>query len=496
MRVRGSGSAGPEALNRAASRDTVALLASRVLIAALGWAGSIVIARVLSPTEWGQYSFVFALLGLLSVITDLGVGRVVLARLVEDDAPDAPLVASSFIALRVLLGMVGYVVALGYVLLLDYPGEVVRATALGGVVVIIATPSHALTMLFQSRLRLAVVAAAEAIGQTVQLGLTVFAALVAPSLLVFVLPVIVNELVKVCLKLRGVRRGDTGARPARRVELWRWRGMLIDAIPLTIGTAFATLLYRIDVLLLSRLDTFESVGMYTVGYKFADVLALVTSAVLSPALTLLVLAWSKDVEAFRERVRHAYLLLLLLASVTLAGFWASAAPVITTLYGERFGPATSSARLLLAGACLAMLTQVGFTVLVASGHQRFYPWVGAVGLTLNVALNLVLIPEHSYRGAAAATVVTEVVVFGVMWVLVVRNVRVPGLFPVRQLMVMTSVTVVVVVVAEALDGFLPWPLLVAGPVAAVLVAAWALHLPGTRTAGPALLQRLQSGPSR
>lgn len=480
----------------AAARNTVALLLSRVAVAAMGWAGSIVVARLLSVEEWGQYSFVFGLLGILSVITDLGVGRVVLSRLVDpEDAADVPFIAGSFIALRVLLGLVGYVAAVAYVLLLPHPDAVVRATVLAGLVVVIATPSQALTLLFQSRLRLTVVAAAEAVGQVVQLALTILAAIFAPLLLVFVLPVIANELVKITLKLRGVRRGDAGPRPARQVQAWRWRRMLVEAIPLAIGTALATLLYKIDVLMLSRLDTFESVGLYTVGYKFADVLALVSSAVLAPGLTLLVAAWPKDTSTFRARAREASLVLGMLAAVTLAGFWVAARPVITLLYGDRFGAAAGSTQLLVAGACLAMLTQVGFTLLVATGRQRVYPYVGLVGLALNVGLNLWLIPRMSFRGAAVATVATEVVVFVVMWLLVLRTVPVRGLLPARQLLALGGATVAVVLAGDAVADLVPWPVLSAASGLAVLAVAWVLRLPGTRTAAPALAHRLRRSSS-
>ncbi len=470
-----------EERNQAAVRNTVALLFSRVVISSLGWIGSIVIARVLSPDDFGQYSFVFGLLGLLSIFTDLGVGRVVLARLVDEDEADVPLVASAFIALRALLGLFGYAVALAYVVLLGYPGDVVRATALAGLVVVVATPSHALTMLFQARLKMTVVAVAESLGQVVQLALTLVVALFAPSLLLLVLPVIVNELVKILLKLRGVARGDVGPRPARQVQRWRWRSMLIDAVPLTIGSALATLLYKVDVLLLSRLDTFDAVGLYSVGYKFADVLALVTTAVVGPALTLLLSAWPKDVDRFRDRARSTSLLLAFLGSLVIAGFWASARPLLVVLYGERFGAATTSSRLLVLGAVLSMITQVGFTLLVATGRSRVYPWVGLVGLAVNVVLNLMLIPTMSYDGAAVATVVTEVLVLATMWLLVSRTVPVPRLLPLGRLCAVGASTAGIVLVTELFDDVVWWPALAAAGVLLAVAAGLALDLPGARS---------------
>ncbi len=472
--------------NQAAVRNSVALLASRVLIAAMGWVGSIIIARLLTPTDWGQFSFVFGLLGLLSIITDLGVGRIVLARLVADDDREVSLVASSYIALRVVLGLIGYAVAVSYVLLLAYPSAVVRATAVAGVVVVLATPSHALTVLFQSRLRLTVVAVAEALGQLVQLVLTVVVAVLAPVLLIFVLPFVVNELVKIGWKARYVWRGDAGPRPAWKIEVSRWRGLLVDAIPLTVGLAFGTLLSKVDILLLSRWDTFDSVGLYSVGYKFADVLDAVSFAVVTPVLTLLVRAWSGDPGEFRRRCRDSALALALLGAVTVAAFWASADPIVSLLYGSRFAAATFASRLLVLGAAISMLSFLGFTVLIAADRGRLYPLVGALGLALNVGLNAALIPSMSYDGAAIATVATEGVVLVAIWLFAARTISVDRLLPLGQLFGMMLTTAVIIAVGAGVAGSIPWPALTTVSILAVLVAAWALRVPAIRFA-PAFL---------
>lgn len=475
--------------NRAVTRSSAALLASRVAMSAMGWAGSILIARLLSPEGWGQFSFVFGLLGLLSIVTDLGVGRVVLARLLDSDAAEVARVAGAFVALRLLLGLLGYGLALGFVVLLDYPTIVVQATAVAGVVVVLATPSHALSVLFQSRLRLTVVALAEALGQVVQLLLTVLAALFAPLLLVFALPFVVNQAVVLVLLLRRARRGEGGPVSMRHLQLWRWRGMLVEALPLTIGVALITLLHKLDVLMLSRLDTFEAVGLYTVGYKFADVLMLVASAVVAPVMTLLVAAWPGDPDGFRSRVRQTGAVLVLIGALAVGAFWSAAEPLIGLLYGRTFEPAAHSARLLVLGAALAMLTSLGLYVLVAAGKQRLYPWVGVAGLTLNVALNVALIPRYSFEGAAVATIITEATLLLGIGILAARTVRVPGLLPLGQVALLALVTAAAVGLGELVSGHLPWPVLSGAVVVAVLAGAWALDYPGVRALPRAVLRR-------
>ncbi|GAA1461155.1 oligosaccharide flippase family protein [Williamsia maris] len=452
----------------AATRATMAMLASRVVIAALGWVGSVIIARTLSPEGWGHYSFVFALLGLMAIFTDLGVGRAVLARLISDDKDDVALTASAFIALRVVLGLVGYIVSVAYVVILQYPGEVIRATAVAGLVVVVATPGHALTVLFQSRHRLVLTAVAESLGQAIQLAVTIAAVLMAPYLLIFVLAPVLNELIALTMKAVGIARASSGLRPARRIEFDRWRSMLRDAAPLAIGFALTVALLKIDVLMLSLLDTFDAVGMYSIGYKFSDIIDTFALAAAGPVSTLLVAAWPDQHDVFRRRTRSAALLFALAGALAVAAFWPSAEQIIELLYGERFVPAAAASRLLVVGAALMSLIVLGIYLLAAAGKQRHYPLVAVGGLVLNVVANVILIPRMSYDGAAIATVVTLAAVAVVLWVVVARVMPIRALLPLGPMTVLVIATVVVCVVGTQIVGVVPWPVVSAAAVLAIL----------------------------
>ena len=440
---------------KAAARATAAVLASRVIVAGLGWAGSVVVARSLGAEEWGQFSFVFALLGLMSVVTDLGVGRVVLAKLIDDDPDEIARTASSFLTLRTVLGLVGYVLAVGYVVVLGYPGEVVLATVLGGLVVVFATPSHALSVLFQARHRMLLVAVAESAGQVLQLALTVLAAVFAPTLLIFVLPAVANEAFRVVTKGFAVRRRSVGLRPSRHLDVHRWGPYLREAIPLAIGFALTIAMLKIDVLMLSLLDTFDAVGLYSIGYKFSDMMDTIALAAVAPVSTLLVAAWPSELPTFRKRTRTSALAFATFGGVAVAAFWPSADPLIRLLYGDRFVPGADAARLLVLGAAVMSLILLGVFLLASASKQRHYPAVALAGLILNVVLNLVLIPRYSYTGSAVATVVTFAVTVVALWVVIGRTMPVSGLLPVASIGVVAVVTAAVAALGSLLESAAP-----------------------------------------
>jgi O-antigen/teichoic acid export membrane protein len=116
-------------------------------------------------------------------------------------------------------------------------------------------------------------------------------------------------------------------------------------------------------------------------------------------------------------------------------------------------------------------------VLLATGRHRRYPLITATGLVLNVVLNLLLIPRFSYRAAAANTLVTEVVVASLLWLVVWR---LPGIHPLH----ITSLLRLPVALAAGvgsgigLRALLPWPLAAVLATAITIAAIQLLHAAG------------------
>jgi O-antigen/teichoic acid export membrane protein len=170
-------------------------------------------------------------------------------------------------------------------------------------------------------------------------------------------------------------------------------------------------------------------------------------------------------------------------------FWPSAAQVIRLLYGERFVQAAPAARLLVVGAAVMALVILGIFLLTAAEKQRRYPAVALFGLSLNVGLNLLLIPRLSYYGSAIATVITWAVTVVLLWVVVARSMPVRGLLPLRDLASLAVVIASVASVGYYLVQWLPawWPVVSASAVVAFIGLAMLFGLTagiGVRRSAP------------
>jgi O-antigen/teichoic acid export membrane protein len=393
-----------------------AVFTSRVIVAVLGWAGTILIIHQLTKNAWGEFSFVFSFLALISVLSNVVNSRVAIHGLLKDDADRF---AGSFVLLRGFLGLLTYCIALSFVVLGGYPSTVVQATAIGGLVIVLATPSVALDTVFQFHARMDRTAIAAVVGQVSQFVLTAVLALLGSSLVVFTIPAVLCEIVAMLCKLHWLHHLQ---RIRYVLETSRWWSMLREAIPIAIGQSAAAAYYAVDSVMLSKMDTFSAVGTYGIAYKFAGVVSFLPIAMSAAALTLLARAWPDNVDAFRHALRRAGTVLLLAAVLIMVMFGLFADQAIRVLYGDAYRAAANATKLVLAGEVLGFFTFLGVTTFAAISRNRLYAVAAIIGLVFNVGLNLVLIPEFSFRGSAWATLATELIVVTMIWVPLTRTV--------------------------------------------------------------------------
>lgn len=397
--------------------STGALVASRLVVAVLGWAGTILIVRALSPEQWGQFSLVFTVLGTLSFMTSLGSGRVVLAELARR-SPGGGDYAGTYIVLRLALGLLAYGCAVGFVAVAGYPPVVLQATALGGVVLFIGAGGSGLDVVFQSALRLTPVAIGTVIGQVGQLALTVLVALTRPTLLLFVLPAIAFDSLAAAYKARKVR---TLLPLSFRVDLRLWRSILVQAAPLAAGSACVTIGLSVDLLLLSKVDDFAAVGALAVADKFALVVAFVPQALEPPLVALLARTWPGRPAIFFATVRRGTLLMSLCGGLILVAFLPIAGDVVTLLYGDQYDTATLAAQLSVLAGCLQFYSYVLLGALIAQGRNRDFLLLSVTGLGVAIVASAVFVPTLSVTGAGIARVVTALVMLMVFLVVTRRR---------------------------------------------------------------------------
>jgi O-antigen/teichoic acid export membrane protein len=457
------------------------MLVSRVTVAILGWIGTILIARKLSVSDWGAFSFIFNLLGILGLLADLQVSRIVMVELMEADDDLEPVVGR-YVALRLLLALASYILAFAVVEFGGYPHDVVVGTLIAGLSFFLAAVTWALVTVCQIKIHLRPVAIALALGQAVQLALTI--ALYATgtgSVVRYAIPAVLYDLVAMVFVVIAVR---PIVHVWPRVDFARWWIWIKAAVPLALGSSLGTLYFRIDSVMLSQLDGLKAVGIYQYGYKFSDILGFVAASLLGVMLPVLIRMWPGNVPGFHRAFKHAFILLMIVGAAASVSFAVVAQRAMVSLFPNGGHAAAVPARVLVLGQALNFFTSLCAMTLIATERHRIYPVATFCGVVANVVLNLILIPHFSATGSGVATVLTELTVIAVMLTIVVR---IDGVrpFPWRSMFIIGLACVAMAVTIGALQLYLWWPIAL---VAGFPVYLAVLHL--GRVDGPGGLRRL------
>lgn len=187
------------------------------------------------------------------------------------------------------------------------------------------------------------------------------------------------------------------------------RTLLGFSAPLIITSAMTFVLSDVDTFMIGYFSSTNSVGIYNVIYPIAQLLTFAISAIgfmFMPVISEL------DAEGARAEMQRAYQVVAKWVFMgTLPVFLVVAlfpTMTITVTFGDDYAVGAGALSLLSIAYFTHAVAGPNANTLTAIGRTRAIMWDNVAIATLNVLLNLVLIPRYDYVGAAAATAISYV----------------------------------------------------------------------------------------
>ncbi len=398
---------GTDQVARRMTRGFAALGAGRVITLGLQLLSFALVAANLGPAGVGAYTFALAIYSLFAYVTNFGVRAIAMRDITQQPERERDLVTNLFY-LRVVMGAVGYGVLLVALTLGGYSAVERRAGLVVGVLLVVLA-LESFQVILEVRLRMGWVSIA-AVVQGVVLAAGSLAVAIADGgvvafLWVFVASNVANFVIVATVALRQSGRLQWRPRPGV------WAKLAKAAVVLGLAQLCITLYYRLDLLILAAIKPADDVGQYGAAYRVLETFIVVPSLAMTVLTPVIAASVTAGVLVLQRRYGHLMHLIALLAfPVAVAGAM-TAARVFPAVpgFGEFDGAGVALAVLAPAAPCIFFGTALS-AVLVSGHQQRRLLTVSFIGLLVNVALNVALIPAFSYIGAAVATTVTEVAV--------------------------------------------------------------------------------------
>lgn len=193
-----------------------------------------------------------------------------------------------------------------------------------------------------------------------------------------------------------------------------WRYILLSAWPLAVVAAGVTIYATIDIPIISWIKGDTQVGLYAAAGMFAKAFIFLTLAInmaVLPAVSKVGGRYPQRLgEVWERLMRYSWILVIPLAVIVPI----LARPVLV-LQEHRFIEAWPATWLTMAAMNFTFMTAISFPFFVVINRQKMITVVVAIGLGAKAVLNLLTIPFLGYIGAAITALVSEFLVFMLLY---------------------------------------------------------------------------------
>lgn len=379
-----------------------------------------IIARNYGEASTGVVTLALTWLAFFVLATDFGLNAYTLPHLLERDPS---LFWRKVFGLRIVLGSILTILSL--VTALFWPANhTFRTLVLTGTFFAIfeAVVYFSCIAIFQAKLRYHLSTLAYSLGALTQLGLVFLLTLNSAGVESLMGAYIGGWLVTALLSLMFVKSFVRPLFPL--VDFGFIKNTLRTAWPISLTLVLNTVYFRVDSFIIEFYRGFADVGVYNIAYSFFQSALVVPAFVTNAFYPIMVKSMAVSWPQFRESLlgtAAAMLGLSLLA--VLAAF--SLAPLLVGLLtaGHGFSGSEAALRILSLGFPAYFLSALGMWTLVTMRRYRQILAIYLVGLALNILLNLVFIPSHSYIAASWVTGASEYLILVLQTVILLKEFR-------------------------------------------------------------------------
>lgn len=204
--------------------------------------------------------------------------------------------------------------------------------------------------------------------------------------------------------------------------------ILKRSFPYALITLLMACYYRMDSVMLERMlpagvGAAQS-GIYASAFRLLDVLTMI-SYLFSVILLPLFAKMLKQKDDVVPIVRTSFSLLFLFSVSAVTILFVYAQPVMQMLYTAHVAESTAVFRLIIFGLIPISMNYLFGTLLTANGSMKQLNIIAAIGIVINVTVNLLLIPRMQACGSAVASFCTQFVVSVLQFVLAMRIIGIP-----------------------------------------------------------------------
>ncbi len=393
-------------------------MSSQVFTAICGFLWTIIIARYLGASNLGILSFAISLSLVFGMFMDFGISQL-LIRDVSREHDLLPNILNNAIPLKIISSIL-VIIFIGLILYLKGDTKIVITVCLlMGIENLFVNMNLIFSSVFQAHEKMAYTAKGTLINSLTLLSLVIICAYLNLGLIGITLSYLISYIISyLYLRIQVSRKIYS---PKYKFNFKYWKLLIKRSIPFGLMSLFNNIYFNIDMAMLGFLTTAFSTGIYNASYKIITILTTlytVYTAVIFPVMSklyknsdnLLKLSYEKSVK---------YLLLI---SIPISiGVFVYAESIIILTYGKSYISSSTIIQILIFTIPFLFINGSGGLLLNSTHKEITNTKIYGTAVLVNIILNLFLITQYKELGAAIATLLSEIYIFLLMFILIYKT---------------------------------------------------------------------------
>ncbi len=414
---------------------------ARVVEVALAFLIIKLVIGYLGESGFGDYIIVVTFIYIFSVFADLGLYSIVVREISREGAEEKKIINNAF-TLRLTAGFFILGVAYFVSLLFPYSNNVHYGIAVAALGFWILSNIQVLMGLFQKHLAMDKVALAEIAGRIIQLFFVWYFVAYDFGFLYIISAIFFGAVINFILVLHFA---SVYVKIKLAFDFKFWKKLLVQSYPLAISAILVLIYFKLDTIFLSVMKDSEAVGVYGLSYKILENLIFFPAMIVGLTMPIMSKYIFTEREKFKAVVQRT-LNFLIIAFIPLAfGAIMASDKIIGLFADEGFSDSPMVLNILIIALGFIFLGALFSNIIIAANQQKRLAQIYFVGMVFNVITNFIFIPKYSYFGAAVTTVVTELLVTGLMIYVIYKTINfLPSFFKILFKALLASFLMVLV----------------------------------------------------
>lgn len=368
---------------------------------------AILITRYLGPEKYGQYTFVISFIAIVAVLWNFGFSTLIRREVskYKDLTADYE---GGVILLKTILASIVLTLVYFYLKLFDYSEVIVNSIVIFGIGTYLMSISEVFLSVFAAYRRMEYTAFIPILRALVLLGSVILITEIEGGVEYVFIAYFISFVVVLISSYSLIRikliTPNFGVKPTFLIDV------LKKAFPLVMISIVNIVLFRIDVVMLSKFRGDAEVGLYGAAYNLFELsIAVYPMMLIGASFPVLSAQYHEDIGKMKKLV-EVLLKYFLIVGVPLSfGTYLLGSEVILVLYGEAYAEAGILMSLLGGAILIFFLSNLVSWTLTAMEKQNFVLYSNILAMVINVILNLIFIPSFGAMAAALTTLFSELV---------------------------------------------------------------------------------------